>query len=168
MSNDYRGPLIFSAKFIEPLEYADFDKKVLKKNFREVGKEVRAIARKNVSQKAVSKAGEFPGMQTGDLRRAISSRVSRSEFSVAIASYPKPGKDYYAPFVYYGHRAPGADRVNGVKDRRQQHKRRIGEKVAKPRKNYITEAAETYGQTKYQAVMAKVLVDAIKPGIIDL
>ena len=159
--------LVFRAELQKPLTYADFDTRVLKKNFRTVGAEVRKIARRLVSRRAVSKAGEFPGMNTGTLRKSIKSKVSRSGFSVGISSYKIEGMDvYYPAFVYYGHRRRGADQVNGVPDRKQRGRKRVGEKVAKPRRNYIVEAAERYGQSRYQAVMQKVLVDAIKPGVI--
>ena len=159
--------LVFRAELQKPLTYADFDTRVLKKNFRTVGAEVRKIARRLVSRRAVSKAGEFPGMDTGTLRKSIKSKVSRSGFSVGISSYKIEGMDvYYPAFVYWGHRSKGADRVNGIPDKKQHGRKRVGEKVAKPRRNYIVEAAERYGQTRYQSVMQKVLVDAIKPGVI--
>ena len=162
------SPLMFETQLQKPLTYADFDTKVLKKNFRKVGGEVRKIARRLVSKKAISRAGGFPGMDTGLLRKSIQAKVSRSGFSVGIASYPINGMDvFYPPFVYWGHRGPGSDRdANGDQDSKQTGKRRSGKKVAPARKNYIVEAANRYGQTKYQQVMEKVLVDAIKPGLI--
>lgn len=162
------SPLMFETQLQKPLTYADFDTKVLKKNFRKVGGEVRKIARRLVSKKAISRAGGFPGMDTGLLRKSIQAKVSSSGFSVGIASYPITGmSDFYPVFVYWGHRAPGSDRdSNGNRDHKQQGRKRKGEKVAKPRENYIVEAAHRYGQTKYRQVMEKVLVDAIKPGVI--
>ena len=161
------SPLVFHAELQKPLAYADFDTRVLKKNFRTVGAEVRKIARRFVSKRAVSRAGEFPGMDTGTLRKSIKAKVSRSGFSVGVASYKIEGMDvYYPAFVYWGHRSKGADRVNGIPDKKQHGRKRVGEKVAKPRRNYIVEAAERYGQTRYQSVMQRVLVDAIKPGVI--
>ena len=47
--------LVFRAELQKPLTYADFDTRVLKKNFRTVGAEVRKIARRLVSRRAVSK-----------------------------------------------------------------------------------------------------------------
>lgn len=161
------SPLVFHAELQKPLTYADFDTRVLKKNFRTVGAEVRKIARRFVSKRAVSRAGEFPGMDTGTLRKSIKAKVSRSGFSVGVASYKIEGMDvYYPAFVYWGHRSKGADRVNGIPDKKQHGRKRVGEKVAKPRRNYIVEAAERYGQTRYQSVMQRVLVDAIKQGVI--
>lgn len=160
--------LVFEAKLKKPLTYADFDTKILKKTFRQAGGEIRKIARRLVSRRTVSRVGEFPGRDTGMLRKSILAKVSRSGFSVGVASYPITGMDvFYPPFVYWGHRGPGSDRdAKGAQDSKQTGKRRSGKKVAQARKNYIIEAANRYGQTKYQQVMEKVLVDAIKPGLI--
>lgn len=167
MADDRASALIFGARIEKPLTYADFDTKVLKKSFRSVGAEIRKIARKSVSKKAVSRAGQFPGMETGTLRKSIKEKVSRSGFSVGIASYKVQGMDkYYPAFVYWGHRGPYADMKDGKPDKKQHGKKRVGKKVAEPRRNYIVDAAEQYGRTRYQAVMQKVLAEAIKPGVI--
>lgn len=146
-------------QFEQPLSFPDFDKRAVKAGHRTVGKEVRAIARKLVSRKAVSKPGEFPGKGTGALQRAIRMRVSKSGFSVAVYSQMKE-KPYYPAFVVYGHRGPGSDSAD------QGHKKRKGHKSAAPRANYIWYAANKYANEKYAAVMSKVLDAAIKPGVI--
>ena len=152
--------------FERPLSFPDFDTKVLKKRFRKVGKEVAKEARKSVSRKAVSRAWELPGMITGGLRKTITYRVSRSGFSVGIHSYGGKLKEYYPAFVYYGHRAPYTDRVGGEPDKRQRGKKRVGRKVAAPRKNWIVTATERYAREKYQAELRSMLEEAIKPGLI--
>lgn len=158
------APLTWGVELQKPLNYFDFDKSVLKPRMRKVGRDVVKMARKNVSRKAVSKPNEFPGRDTGLLRRAIKAKVSRSGFSVGIMPYPdafqKAKEDYYAPFVYYGHRGPGAD------SSREQHKVRTGTKVAAPRKNFVVDAVERYGRNRYEAEMRALLADAVKPGLI--
>lgn len=44
-------------------------------------------------------------------------------------------------------------------------KKRPGEKVAKPRKNFVPAAAEQYSGT-FHETMANALANAIKPGIV--
>ena len=167
MSADRAGALTMRAQIQSPFTFADFDPRVLKKGFRKVGAEVRKIAKKEVSKKAVSRAGDFPGRDTGTLRKSIKAKVSRSGFSVGVASYKVTGMDvYYPAFVYWGHRAPGEDMKDGKSDKKQHGKKRVGTKVAAPRKNYIAAAAEAYGQTQYQSVMSTLLDDALKDGVV--
>lgn len=151
----------------KPINFPQLDNKVIKKGFRSVGREVTKIARKNVSRRGVvSKPGEFPGLHSGQLRKTIKARVSRSGFSVLVKSFPTEEADY-PYYVFYGHRAPYADRVAGGKqDRRQHGKKRVGDKVAAPRANWITAAADTYERTRYGAVMNKLVAEAIKSGVI--
>ncbi len=47
----------------------------------------------------------------------------------------------------------------------RRHKKRPGEKVAKPRKNFVPAAAEQYSGT-FHETMANALANAIKPGIV--
>ena len=77
-------PLRIEAKFARPLNFADFDKKSMRKGFTQVGRDVSKIAKKLVSKKGVSAAGAYPGKQTGIFQKAISYKVSRSGFSVAL------------------------------------------------------------------------------------
>lgn len=155
--------LVFRTEiFPTPLTFADFDKTKLKKGHRKVGKEVVKIARKMVSAKGVSAPGAYPGLSTGLLRKSIKDKPSRSGFSTAVKPYKVAGMhDFYPAYVVYGHRGPGST----SKDPRA-HRKKVGKKVAAPRKNFIAEAAKIYGIEKYGAVMKAVLDDAIKPGVI--
>ena len=156
--------LKFQTEFKEPLAFADFDTKALKKGFRKVGMEVRKIARKMVSKRALSSPGGNPGKVTGKLQKSIDYRVSRSGFSVAVANQSKGLDEFYPAYVYYGHVSPkGALRRKSGK---RIHDKNPGKKVAAPRNNYIKEAAEQYGQSRYMAVMSGLLREAIKPGLI--
>ena len=49
----------------------DFDRKPVRRALMLEAREVRKLARANVSRRAVSGSGEYPGLDTGDLRRSI-------------------------------------------------------------------------------------------------
>lgn len=160
-------PLRIEAKFARPMNFADFDKKSMKKGFAQVGRDVSKIAKKLVSKKGVSAAGAYPGKQTGIFQKAISYKVSKSGFSVAIKPYAK-GKQisaelkrrgFYPAFVVYGHAAPKKSRRT-----RAHQKQSFEAKVAKPRANPVSAAAETYGRTRFQSVVSGILENAFKPG----
>lgn len=136
----------------------DYDPKALKQPLRKSGNAVRKIARKMISRKAVSEAGQFPGKQTGEMAKSIKVKVSKSGYSVAI--YPTKTQAmpaYYPAFVVYGHRAPYSETAQEARS----HKQRAGKKVAAPRKNFVPEAADKYAKT-FESEMFDALGDAIK------
>ena len=136
----------------------DYDPKALKKPLRKSGNAVRKIARKMISRKAVSEAGQFPGKQTGEMAKSIKVKVSKSGYSVAV--YPTKTQAmpvYYPAFVVYGHRAPYSETAQEARS----HKQRAGKKVAAPRKNFVPEAADKYAKT-FETEMFDALGDAIK------
>lgn len=145
-----------NVKTPDGFKFFDFEVKPLKAGLRAVGKEVAKESRKAVSKKAVSHPGEFPGMQSGQLKKAIKYKVSRSGRSVwVVATRPEEWKSYYPAFVVYGHRSPHTDSLD------QSHKKRKGKKVAEPRKNYITEIAKNYGRF-FEQQMEEAFNEAIK------
>lgn len=136
----------------------DYDPKALKQPLRKSGNAVRKIARKMISRKAVSEAGQFPGKQTGEMAKSIKVKVSKSGYSVAV--YPTKTQAmpaYYPAFVVYGHRAPYSEMAQEARS----HKQRAGKKVAAPRKNFVPEAADKYAKT-FESEMFDALGDAIK------
>ena len=136
----------------------DYDPKALKQPLRKSGNAVRKIARKMISRKAVSEAGQFPGKQTGEMAKSIKVKVSKSGYSVAV--YPTKTQAmpaYYPAFVVYGHRAPYSETAQEARS----HKQRAGKKVASPRKNFVPEAADKYAKT-FESEMFDALGDAIK------
>lgn len=140
----------------------DYDGRELRKTLRKAGSDVRRIARKLISKRAVSEAGEFPGKQTGEMAKSIRVHVSRSGYSVSI----HPTKTsrmpaYYPAFVVYGHRAPHSE----TKEEARAHKARSGKKVAAPRKNFIVDAA-TENRLQFERDMYEALSNSIKPGVI--
>ena len=136
----------------------DYDPKALKQPLRKSGNAVRKIARKMISRKAVSEAGQFPGKQTGEMAKSTKVKVSKSGYSVAV--YPTKTQAmpaYYPAFVVYGHRAPYSETAQEARS----HKQRAGKKVAAPRKNFVPEAADKYAKT-FESEMFDALGDAIK------
>lgn len=136
----------------------DYDPKALKQPLRKSGNAVRKIARKMISRKAVSEAGQFPGKQTGEMAKSIKVKVSKSGYSVAV--YPTKTQAmpaYYPAFVVYGHRAPYSETAQEARS----HKQRAGKKVAAPRKNFVPEAADKYAKT-FESEMFDAFGDAIK------
>lgn len=164
-------PLRIQAKFAAPMLFSDFDKKTLKKGFTKIGKDVSKIARKLAGSSGVSKPGAFPGKQSGILQKSLTYKVSRSGFSVGIRPYAKGAvrkaklsevfkvRGFYPAFVIYGHTAPKKSK----RDKKHARQSASG-KVAKPRANPAVEAAKTYGQSRFQSEVAKILESAFKPG----
>lgn len=62
----------------------DYDKKKVRRALRQEGGEVRKISRLLVGDKGRSSSGDYPGMQSGLLRRSIRTRVLRGELAVVI------------------------------------------------------------------------------------
>lgn len=136
----------------------DYDAKALKQPLRKSGNAVRKIARKMISRKAVSEAGQFPGKQTGTMQKSIKVKLSKYGYSVAV--YPTKTQAmpvYYPAFVVYGHRSPYSETAKEARS----HKQRSGKKVAAPRKNFVPEAADKYAKT-FQSEMFDALGEAIK------
>lgn len=75
-----------NVKTPDGFKFFDFELKPIKAGLRAVGKEVAKESKKAVSKKAVSKPGEFPGMQSGQLKKAIKYKVSRSGRSVWVVA----------------------------------------------------------------------------------
>lgn len=153
----------FSIKAEMPggVSYADFDKRVLKRELRTKARPLVKAARQMVSEKGgASKPDTFPHRQSGKLRKEVKSRVSKSGFSFAISESGKnfPAGKYYPAFVFYGHRAPGTE----TKIQARQHRKRAGVKVAAPRKNWIFEASETYANTRWQSDAGEILTKSLK------
>lgn len=133
-----------SADFLEVrtpdgFTFWDFDKKVIKSALSEVGRDVRKAARQRISKRAVSRPGEPPGKQSGEMQRSIKATVSRSGQSVWIRpTKTKNMREFYPAFVVFGHRGPGSDSID------QRSKKRKGQKVAEARQNFIETAANKY------------------------
>ncbi|WP_290164524.1 hypothetical protein [uncultured Parasutterella sp.] len=143
-----------SAGFVEVktpdgLKFVDFDKKVIKRRLRKVGRIIQKEARRLISRQAVSAPGDFPGTDTGVMSDSVKATVSRSGHSVWIRpTKTAEMRDFYPAFVIYGHRGPKTDSQN------QRSKKRKGKKVAEPRKNFIEAAANNYAPRFAEAMEA--------------
>lgn len=87
----------------------DYDRKALKKAMREGAAQVRKEARRIVSRRAISAAGEFPGLQTGALKRAIGivGKGSKGGWIKIGVRKSKEMKDFYPAFLFYGSPSTG-------------------------------------------------------------
>lgn len=87
----------------------DYDRKPMRKALREGAGLVRKEARRIISRRAISAPGEFPGMQSGVLKRAIGivARGSRGGWvKVGVRKTPEM-QDFYPAFLFYGSEKTG-------------------------------------------------------------
>lgn len=81
----------------------DFDKKPIKRTLRQEGGQIRKLARRLVSRRAVSAPGEMPGRQSGVLMRSIKVKVSSGGFWAKVAPYKtNEMKKFYPAFLFHG------------------------------------------------------------------
>ena len=93
----------------------DYDRKALRKALREGAAQVRKEARRIVSRRAISLAGEDPGLRTGALKRAIGivGKGSKGGWIKIGVRKSKEMKDFYPAFLFYGSPSTGlAKRAN--------------------------------------------------------
>jgi hypothetical protein len=81
-----------------------FDKRELKKAFRKGGAVVRKEARRLISSRAVSGAGELPGYDSGAMSRSIKVKAGSGGGYVKIMPYKtsEMGSDFYPAFLMIG------------------------------------------------------------------
>ncbi|MET3229981.1 UNVERIFIED_ORG: hypothetical protein ABIC54_002166 [Burkholderia sp. 1263] len=146
----------------------DFDKKKIRKTMRVLGRDVQKEARRLVARRAISQPGDYPGRDTGTLRRSIKSKVSRSGFLVRIAPQKtaEMGDDFYPAYLWYGTRGQGrikrlgAGEGVGKSNRRRRGARSalVAERasatnyVIQPRANYMAEALARRSETSRNAI----------------
>ena len=82
----------------------DYNKAPIRKALRLEGNAIRDVARRLVGGRGVSMGGEFPGLRSGVLRRAIKAKVARSGLAVFVRpeKTAKMGKDFYPAFLVRG------------------------------------------------------------------
>ena len=154
--------MLVSAQVDRGFRNIDYDPRELRKPLRAAGNEVRKIARTLIARRAVSEVGQYPGKQTGRMQRSIRVRLSRSGYAAMVSpSQTSAMPVYYPAFVVYGHRGPNSE----TEAQARRHKKRPGEKVAAPRRNFIEDAAKQ-AAPDFRKSMGNALADAIKPGLI--
>lgn len=93
----------------------DYDRKALRKAMREGAAQVRKEARRIVSRRAISIAGDFPGTRSGVLKRAIGvvGKGSKGGWIKVGVRKTAQMKDFYPAFLFYGSPSTGlAKRAN--------------------------------------------------------
>lgn len=81
----------------------DYDRRSMRRALGVGAGKIRAEARRIVSRRAISQAGEFPGMDTGRLKRAIGivSKGSKGGW-VKVGVKSIQGSIFYPAFLFYG------------------------------------------------------------------
>lgn len=80
-----------------------FDKRELKAAIRKGSREVQKEARRLIANRAVSQAGEFPGMDTGEMSRQIKTKVGSGGFYAKVSPHKSEEMgDYYPAYLIYG------------------------------------------------------------------
>lgn len=143
---------------IDGFSRIDFDKRLVRKSMRALGRDVQKEARRLIARRAISGADEYPGRQTGKLWRAIKYHVSRSGFMVRIQP-DKTGdmKDFYPAYLHYGVR-----KVRSIALARRHKKQPEGPYRLAPRANFMTDALENRNQNA-RSVLRDTLRDALIP-----
>lgn len=90
----------------------DYDRKALRKAMREGAAQVRKEARRIVSRRAISASGEFPGLQTGTLKRAIGivGKGSKGGWIKVGVRKSKEMTAFYPAFLFYGSPKTGLEK----------------------------------------------------------
>ena len=158
--------------------YIDYDRRALRRAMAKGAGIVRQEARRLVSNKAISQAGQFPGMNTGVLKRAIgvvSKGTHGGWIKVGVKKTAKM-QDFYPAFLFYGVKklgkiqrlAPGEGhgrsnrRGRGERAALIEERKNTGEFFVAPRGNYMTEAMQAKRES-VQAVIRAALKDALVP-----
>lgn len=116
------------------LRRTDIDVKAFRPKLRLIGRAMVKQARHKVSKVGTSKPGEYPGRQTGKLRKAIKYRLFKSGFGlVLMQGMPDGVQEFYPSFLRYG-----AKRKRGG--------------LLQARKNYIEDTGTTNKEFAFQVV----------------
>lgn len=116
------------------LRRSDIDVKAFRPKLRLIGRTLVKQARHKVSKVGVSGPNEYPGRQTGKLRKAIKYRLFKSGFGlVLMQGMPDGAQEFYPSFLRYG------------------SKRKRGG-LLQARKNYIEETGTTNKEFAFQVV----------------
>lgn len=116
------------------LRRSDIDVKAFRPKLRLIGRTLVKQARHKVSKVGVSGPNEYPGRQTGKLRKAIKYRLFKSGFGlVLMQGMPDGTQEFYPSFLRYG-----AKRKRGG--------------LLQARKNYIEETGTTNKEFAFQVV----------------
>jgi hypothetical protein len=127
---------------LEYYKVIDFDKRALRRALVKGAGEIRKEARRLIARRAISGVGDFPGVDSGTLRRAIGvvSKGSKGGWIKVGVRKTAAMQVFYPAFLFYGSGSTGL----------------------KPRGNYITAALENRQATIRNDIRAA-LRDALVP-----
>jgi hypothetical protein len=99
---------------IEGFDRLIFNKRELKAAIRRGGGIIRLEARRLIARRAISKAGEFPGYDSGAMSRSIKVKVGSGGGYAAVMPYKtaEMGEHFYPAFLEYGTKRGLAPREN--------------------------------------------------------
>lgn len=81
----------------------DFDKRALRRALVKGAAEIRKAARRMISRNAISKPGEFPGQNTGAMKRAIGIVGKGTKGGwIKVGVRTIKGSIFYPAFLFYG------------------------------------------------------------------
>lgn len=68
----------------------EFNKPLFRKALKQSARGVRDDAKRLLARRAISQPGEYPGMKTGDTRKSVYVRLSRSKWSAIVEPQRTP------------------------------------------------------------------------------
>lgn len=156
----------------------DYDRKAMRKALVRGAAEIRKEARRLVARRAISASGEFPGTQTGALKKSIGV-VSKGRYGgwIKVGVRKVAGMDdFYPAFLFYGTKGLGRikrlDEGEGVgisnRRKRGQRAKLVEERrasmgyIVAPRGNYMT-AALSSKRELVKAQIQAALKDSLVP-----
>lgn len=104
----------------------DYDRKAMRKALVRGAAEVRKQARRLVSRRSISLAGDFPGSQSGALKRSIGivSKGSKGGW-VKVGVRSIPNSVFYPAFLFYGSPKTGLEKRGNFMETALQNKRDV-------------------------------------------
>jgi len=153
----------------------DFDQRKVRKTITKEAREVRKVARRLVSRRAVSKAGEFPGRQSGELMNSIKVTTSKKYMFAMIMPRKTANMEVFYPeiLVRGSKRRPGKlaegegkgrsnRRARGDRVKAMEERSKSGAYIIEPRANYM-EAALDSRRAGARAAIQQALQDSLVP-----
>lgn len=163
------------------LEYhkiIDYDRRLMRRALVKGAAEIRKEARRLVARRAISAPSDYPGVQTGLLRRSIGVVAKGSAGGWIKIGVKKPAQmqDFYPAFLFYGVKklgkiqrlAPGEGRGQSNRRRRGDRQAIVAERQANtgfivaPRANYMIDALNNR-RSVVKAMIQEQLKNALVP-----
>lgn len=153
----------------------DFDQKKVRKTILQEAREVRKIARRLVSRRAISNAGEFPGRSTGALMRSIKVIPLRKSMAAMVMPHKTAEMDVFYPGILNRGSKRRLGKLGAGEGKGKSNRRARGDRaraaiqrslstgyIIQPRENYMEEALSQRRSAARAAILAA-LQDALVP-----